>query len=126
MLATSKYTKEYIDECRSKVELQMSTYWNMTAKARHLDKTNDRSLHHTIEAFERLFLNNMVLVLDSMFVHRTRAIEGKDDNPLNEVRELCNSILKSNHNSGVSVRLTFSEFEKLSKSFFEEIEKRYL
>lgn len=145
MLASSKYTKEYIDECRSKVELQMSTYYNLTAKARHLDKTNDRSLHHTIEAFEHSFLNNMVLLLDAMFVHRTRAIEGKDANALHEVRILCNSILRNNHkmlhdnnirldnlssilkyNSGNDIRMSVAEFEKLAKSFFDEIEKRYL
>jgi hypothetical protein len=40
-------------------------------------------------------INNLTLVLDSYFVHRTRAIEGKDGNPLNEVRMLCNSILRS-------------------------------
>jgi hypothetical protein len=33
--------------------------------------------------------------LDSYFVHRTRAIEGKDDNPLNEVRMLSTSTLRN-------------------------------
>ena len=120
MLATNKYTHEYVYECKSKVELQLSTYRNMTAKARHLDKTNDRSLHHTIEAFERPFLNNMVLVLDAMFVNRTRALEGKD-NALNDVRALRIEIL----NNGNEVSLNVSQFEKMAKVFFEEIEKKY-
>ena len=45
------------------------------------------------EAFAPLFFGNLVVVLDGYFVHRTRAIEGKDGNPLNEVRMLCSSIL---------------------------------
>src|SRR3712207_404151 len=97
MLATNKYKKEYIDECRARVELQLSTYHNLTAKARHLDKTNDRSLHHTIDAFEHQFLNNMVLVLDAMFTHRSRTLEGNDGNAVNEVRLRCDSILHNNH-----------------------------
>jgi|SRR5688572_14450575 len=120
MLATNKYTHEYIYECRSKIELQLSTYRNMTSKARHLDKTNDRSLHHTIEAFERIFVNNMVIVLDAMFLHRTRALEGKEST-LNDVRYLRREIL-SNRNE---ITLNVSQFEKLAKGFFDEIEKKY-
>ena len=33
--------------------------------------------------------------MDSYFVHRTRAIEGKDGNPLNEVRMLSTSSLRN-------------------------------
>ena len=36
---------------------------------------------------------DQVLLLDYMFVHRLTGIEGKDGNPFNEVRVLCNSIL---------------------------------
>jgi hypothetical protein len=120
MLAVNKYTHEYVYACRSKVELQLSTYRNLTAKAKHLDKTNDRSLHHTIEAFEKPFLNNMVLVLDAMFANRTRGIEGSD-NALNDVRLLCKEILSD----GQAVALTVTQFEKIAKEFFEEIEKKY-
>ena len=34
----------------------------------------------------------MVLALDSWFLHRQRSLEGKDGNPVNEVRVLCTSI----------------------------------
>jgi len=89
-----------------------------------------------------------------MFVHRLSGIEGRDGNPLNEVRILCNSILLNKGklqvnrlqgwpNSAVSglkllpeksllklqvgdeVRLTEADFVRLSKAFFAEIEKKY-
>ena len=46
-----------------------------------------------VEAFEPRYFNNLTLVLDAYFMHRTRALEGKDGNPLNEVRMLCSSLL---------------------------------
>lgn len=120
MPATNKYTHEYVYECRSKVELQLSTFRNMTSKAKNLDKTNDRSLHHTIDAFERHFINNMIIVLDAMFMHRTRALEGKDST-LNDVRFLSREILNNRN----EITLNVWQFEKLAKGFFEEIEKKY-
>jgi hypothetical protein len=34
----------------------------------------------------------MVLGLDHYFLHRVRKLEGKDGNPLNEVRVICDSL----------------------------------
>jgi hypothetical protein len=89
-----------------------------------------------------------------MFVHRLTGIEGKDGNPLNRVRVLCNSILLNQgklqgdklpgwpNSAGSSlkllpekfvlklrvgddIRLTEADFVRSSKAFFAEIEKRY-
>ena len=106
------------------------------------------------QEFEDRFFKDQVLLLDYMFVHRLSGIEGRDGNPLNEVRILCNSILLNKGklqvdrlpgwpNSAVSglklppeksllklqvgdqVRLTEADFVRLSRAFFAEIEKKY-
>jgi len=105
--------------------------------------------------FEVRFFNDQVLLLDHMFVHWLTGIEGKDGNPLNEVRVLCNSILLNqgklqvdklpgwpnsaggsiklppekavlNLRSGDAVKLSEADFVRLSQAFFVEIEKKYL
>jgi hypothetical protein len=63
----------------------------------------------------------MVIVLDAMFVHRTRALEGKN-NALNDVRLLSREIL----NDGTTISLNVMQFEKIAKEFFEEIEKKFI
>jgi len=89
-----------------------------------------------------------------MFVHRFTGIEGKDGNPLNEVRILCNSLLlnrgklqvdklpgwPNSASSGIrlppeksvlglkagdEVRLSEGDFGRLSKAFFAELEKKF-
>src|SRR2546422_1454041 len=75
-----KYPKAYIAGCRARVDADLRAYRSAVGK------TPSRE-------FEARFFDDQVLLLDYMFVHRLSGIEGKDGNPLNEVRVLCNSIL---------------------------------
>jgi hypothetical protein len=134
MLCMNSYPKDYVDACRSLVDHQMRAYRELvlTADAR------------TVVGFEPLFFNHLVVVLDRYFVHRTRGLEGKDGNPLNEVRMLCNSILDNEGvlaadktikydpaktvlgiPVGTRIKLTEADLARLAVAFFAEIEKRF-
>lgn len=141
MLGMKTYTKDYIAACRARVDADLRAYRTQVGQA-------------PSKEFEARFFNAQVLLLDHMFVHRLTGIEGKDGNPLNEVRVLCNSILLNRGklqvdklpgwpNSAVAsiklppetsvlklragddVKLSEADFVRLAEAFFAEIEKRY-
>ena len=141
MLGMKTYTSEYIDACRARVEAGLRAYRD------HVGKTASAELEHR-------FFNDQVLLLDYMFVHRLSGTEGKDGNPLNEVRVLCNSLLLNGGNlqvdklpgwpnsavSGINlpqeksvlklkqgdrIELTEAAFTRLADAFFAELSKKY-
>src|SRR5438094_7070691 len=141
MLGMKTYSQDYINACRARAEANLRAYRKQVGKA-------------PTKEFEDRFFKDQVLLLDYMFVHRLSGIEGRDGNPLNEVRVLCNSILLNKGklqvdrlqgwpNSAVSglklppeksvlklkpndeVRLSEADFERLSKAFFAELEKKF-
>jgi hypothetical protein len=75
MLCVNTYTKDYVNSCRSKIEAQLAAYRVLAGAAR--EKAGDSSA--SAATFEPLFFNNLVLVLDRLFVHRARGLEGKGD-----------------------------------------------
>src|SRR3954468_19110062 len=83
MLGRKHYDQEYIDRCRARIAADVSAYDDLAAT----------SPNGAAAAFEPRFFNCMVQVLDHLFVHRLRGVEGKDGNPLNEVRVLCDSLM---------------------------------
>ena len=130
MLSVKQYPSEYISICRKKVKVDIEAFKKMTSATK---------------PFEATYFNNMVLVLETMFVHRMRGQEGKEGNPLNEVRMITNSILTNNNklladntikynvsksvlkiNLKQEIVLTAKDFAKLSDAFFEEIENKFL
>src|SRR5258708_35254267 len=80
MLWMKTYHEEYMDWWRGRVAADVRAYREQVGAAWSPE-------------FETRFFCDQVLLLDYMFVHRLAGSEGKDGNPLNEVRALCNSIL---------------------------------
>jgi hypothetical protein len=139
MLGVSAYDQDYIGKCRDKVAAQVSAYEALATAARNGAKADAEA-----DAFERLFFNNMVLVLDALFMHRLRTKEGKDGNPANEVRVLSESLLESDgvltvpksikldpersvlhHAPGDEIALTTDDFQRLAEAYFATIEERF-
>jgi hypothetical protein len=136
MLCVNKYKKDYIDECRARME--------SLATAARAEK---RALNSAVDAFEPLFFNNLSLVLDNYFVHRSRTMEGKDGNPLDEFRMICtlllqnqgvmcmdktNNTIKYNPEKSVlklqveaPIKLSESDFLRLFRAFFAGIESKF-
>jgi hypothetical protein len=135
MLGVSSYAQEYVDSCRASVDRQLAAYRAVIKTAKP----------PAVAKFEPLFFANMVLVLDAAFVNRLRGKEGKDGNPLNEVRMLCTSLLQ--HDAvftadktiklkpeqtvlhlqiGDPIALTEADFVQLAKAFFAEMEAKFV
>jgi hypothetical protein len=135
------YDANYVASCRDAIERNLQLYDSQVGSRPDAD-------------FEASFFNTQIMLLDYMFVHRLSGIEGKDGNPLNEVRVLCNSLLFNRGklqidklpgwpNSAVSglklpadrsilgltpgqqVQISRDEFIRLSQEFFRELQKRY-
>lgn len=139
MLGRKTYTPEEIAHARSTIAAQLATYDALRAAAGS-GATTDAAW----AAFDPCFFDNLVLVLDRLFVHRVRPVVGKDGNPLNEVELLSESLIRDGVFTankviklvpedsvtkapfGEPIRLTRDQFEQLSDAFFAELETRFL
>jgi hypothetical protein len=145
MLSVNSYAPEYVDACRSNVDMTVAAYENLLAAARTANGTDTAPLDFAVSSFEPPFYHHLVLALDCYFNHRSRNLEGKDGNPLNEVRVLCASITQNEgkfaadrtikwrpdqsvlgYHVGDEVRLTGADFARLSKAFFADLEAKYV
>ena len=143
MLGVNAYDQSYIDDCRARMEAQLAAYEKLVLAATGA-KAAGAAGQTAVDAFEPLFLNHLVLALDDYFVHRLRTKEGKDGNPLNEVRMLCTSILQNGNvlaadktikyraeqsvlklELGDEIRLDLARFTLLCHAYFAEIELKF-
>jgi hypothetical protein len=143
MLGRKDYTREALDHGKVEIKQQLAAYKKLVTALS--SSTADKKVDSALEAFEPLFFNNMILVLDRPFVHRLRSVTGKDGTPLNEVELLCDSlinnkgVLRGNNvikyipeesvvklHVGDRIKLTAEDFANLAAAFFAEIEEKYL
>jgi hypothetical protein len=137
VLGVNAYPRQYVDGVRAKLDAQVSFYKDVAKAAGKATKA--------LDAFEPVFFNNLVVVLEMAFVHRLRTKEGKDGNALNEVRLLTTSLLSNDGrlvadkqiklkpessvlglSVGDEIRLNDKDFGALSDAFFAELEKRFV
>lgn len=134
MLAQKTYPTEHIERCRLAIRERISAFRAATANAKPQQRVTA----------ERLYCRDLVVLLDAWFMHRTRAVEGKDGNPANEVRMLAAGII---HNDGVleadrtiryraaesisnldigdPINLTVAQTEQLADAYLETIARRF-
>lgn len=131
MLAVASYKADYVEACRAKLADQLGRFAALPAGAAKA-------------AFEPGYLNAMLLVLDSYFLHRQRSNEGKEGGPLNELRMLCDGIKDNdgvmaasgtirykpeNAVTGIAVGapivLDLETFEALADAVFADVLRRY-
>jgi hypothetical protein len=86
----------------------------------------------------------MVVALDHAFTHRGRGIEGKDGNPIDEVRVIAASLVENGGAMGTDktiklkpadsvlgfapgdeIRVDEAGFRRLADAYFAEIERRF-
>ena len=133
MLGRANYSLDFIMACRKRAEKQLKLYDALAKKA-----------GKEIDAFAPEFFNTMVLALDHYFMHRLRGKEGKDGNPLNEVRMIAASLLENDgvmtkDNSikydaarsitgiavGKKIVIDRERFEALADGFFDAIAEKF-
>lgn len=139
MLSVSSYSSDYVGACRARIDVQVAAYRELAAVAGRQEGGDD-----ALADFAPTFFANLVLALEMSFCHRARGQEGKDGNPMNEVRVLSRSILE---NGGVlldddqirlkpgtsvlglavgdEIRLSEADFVALCDAYFDAIERTY-
>jgi hypothetical protein len=145
MLGVRTYAREYVDTCRAKVESDLATYRQLTKATLSQAAPDGSPISSAVGVLETSFFNNMVLVLDYLFVHRLRTVEGKDGNALNEVRVLCDSMLQHGnvltadnavklspaksvlkYQFGQPITVNEADFQRIFQAFFAEIERKFV
>jgi hypothetical protein len=143
MLARNTYPKAYIAACRERVDAQVADFRKLAAAKQKLEPKS-AAFDQAFQAVEVAFFNNLAIVLEGYFLHRTRALEKQDGNPLNEVRVIANSLMTNDemmgsdntiklipessvlkYEVGDPIRLNEADFTQLAKAFFTDLEAKF-
>jgi len=109
MLAKNTFDRGYLDACQARIDRQV---------ALHQASADDLPPELTTAYF-----NNLVVTLESCFVHRTRGREAKKDSALKRLRDVTEAIVTSAEEDPVSFGP--DDFAAFSKEVFAELEERF-
>jgi hypothetical protein len=129
MLAVKSYPTEYVEQCRVQFDAVVKGF-------ARVEKSPD--------GLEPRIFNELVLAFDNRFCHRMRGQDGKDGNPLNEVRMLAASIMNGDaivaadstikyvperavlgYKVGDRITLDAVGFGRLAAAFLDEIGRKF-
>jgi len=129
MLGVKSYSPEYVEQVRERLEADIAAL---------------NALGDGAAAFAPTFFNNLVIVLDHHFAHRLRTVEGKDGNPLNEVRVISDSLMENGgtftvngaikmkpetsvlgYAAGDEIAVDEAGFKRLANGFLTEISTKF-
>ena len=144
MLGTNAYPAAYVQAARAEIAGQIQAYRDLVGAASKASGMSLTRIDAALAAFEPAFFNNLLIALEMRFVHRLRGVEGKDGNPLNEVRMLAASLLGNGGvlapdstirygtgktvlgiDIGDRIALNADDFESLCAAFLAEIERKF-
>jgi hypothetical protein len=141
VLGRKTYTDAEIDTAKSAVTGYLASYRKLS---KAVDASGDAKARVALQDFEAAAFNALALALDRPFVHRVRAVTGKDGNPVNELEIIAeslithdgvmtgNNVIKLEASESVTkikygdrIKLTAAQFESLAKAFFVELERKF-
>ena len=141
MLGRKDYTKDELANATKTVNDTVAAYKKL---AKAVEASGDAKAAAALEAFEPVLFRDLTLTLDRLFVHRIRKVAGNDNNPLNEVELITESILAgapfttnnvlkyvpeesvTGLKPGDKIDLTAEEFERLAKAFLADIKTKFV
>ncbi|MEO5821918.1 MAG: hypothetical protein ABIT71_15550 [Vicinamibacteraceae bacterium] len=101
MLSVNSYPKAFVDACRTRIDDQVAAYRALlkaagTSARKTAGKAAgaDAGVAAAAARFEPPFFGHLVIALDAGFMHRSRTLEQKDGNAMNEVRMLSASLVQ--------------------------------
>lgn len=141
MLSRNSYSADYVEQALSAIDRQVALWQELETAA----VSGPETVQTAVRDLEPAFFNNLVLALESFFVHRSRTMEKKNGNPMNEVRVLAHSLMTNEGRLaqdasvkldpatsvlhltvGDEIALSAADFARLADAFFAAVRTTFV